>query len=245
MILGITLPFVIPRISNWTSTWGTNEVLVFVTSLGILITIIIPFISRKMNKTDPTFIVSLNVQVLPERYCIFSVSIENVGKETIKLLRSNVLIDEGVKTLFGNEVVGNESFENEKKRNNDKNNKKEQMISNFYFPLLTRYSQGKDDEGHDCELSKALYDKKLAYPDDEMKTNAGKLIHTNYEVERFSEKSIRNIKPKEKYTDDIVFKFSKDGVYRGLFIVVTENARCSCSSKQFVVKDKSGRQTLS
>jgi hypothetical protein len=75
----------------------------------------------------------------------------------------------------------------------------------------------------------------LEYPKDVSKRNPAK-FHASYEVTRFSQDSVRFLKPKEKVSDDIVVRIRENGVYRVLFVVVTKNARCSCSQKEFVVR---------
>jgi hypothetical protein len=231
IVLTIIIIQIIPFISNLVSNWGAAEILVAITLVGVVINFTVPFIHKKINFKNITqvkinkeercfFRIEIHVKTLPNNTVVFSASMENVGDKTITPQVSNLYIDQGIKT------------------------KKENKAWFYKFPFILQHNL---PEGQpDCILCTKCkggvnMQKDFNYPtesiDSEFKDSPLNLYRTNILLEHLSEKSIKYIHPKEKFSEDVVMQFESGGVYRVTFFCLTTEADCQCATKQFVVPE--------
>jgi hypothetical protein len=198
-----------PIIREITSKWSSNEALVFVTALGVLAAAIVPLVLN-ISRTH-LLNVDLDIVPLENGYVIFKFFIENGGNVKLELYKSNLYIDEGKEGNSNKSVVG------------------------YKFPPILNYTVGADAKCDDCNLAKECRKGNLSYP----QTHSDNTPYCgSFEIEHFSDQSIRHLSPKERHSEDFVLLFNKEGIFRATFIVVDKTNVCSCSSKQFVVKKK-------
>jgi hypothetical protein len=151
----------------------------------------------------------------------FSASIHNVGDKQIITKTSQLYIDQGYPVALKND------------RNKD-------TVGQWYeFPFILEHKNFVDGRP-DCVLcEKCFRQSQYDYPEDvvsqTIKAHA-ELVRTHLELNHLSNKSIKYINPKEKFSEDIVVQFPQCGVYRVTFFVGMEGeADCQCATKQFYI----------
>lgn len=257
VIICIVLYFIVPAVTKLVSGWKAPEILVLITLVGVVVAVFNSIFDRKFkkkqelekreyekqlqddvrnyekqikeNSLQSLYRIDINVTTLQKNTVLFSASIENVGDKVIVPKISNLYIDQGIKLDIGNKIIVNE---------------KEVTGATYYeFPFILQHNikEGRPD----CILAEKCKVNKLEYPeeciDKIFKQDDKKLYRTNIELEHLSEKSIKYINSKEKFSEDVVMQFSSSGVYRVTFIVTTQqdknypDADCQCATKQFFV----------
>ena len=216
---------IIPVISNSISGWTTNEVLTVVTLVGVFVAFSVPFIDNAIQdykhsqSLQTVYKIDITVHTLENNCVLFSASIENVGDTKIETSISNLYIDQGERTSL----------------TNDRNSSSSGAYF-FKFPFILEHRPDENDDRPDCILCKKCFRRsEYNYPD-ELVGQDDDLIRTHELLLHLSEKSIKYIMPKEKFSEDIIIQFSKAGVYRAtLFVGTKGDADCSCATKQFYI----------
>ena len=224
VILAWILSSVVPVISNSVSSWTTNELLTVITLIGVLVAFSVPFIDNALqdykhkHSLQTVYKIDVTVQNLENNYVHVSATIENVGDTIIETDISNLYIDQGEKTVL----------------TNDRNSSASGAYF-FGFPFIFEH-RGDVDGRPDCVLCRKCFkDHNYNYPD-ELVNKDDCLVRTHKQLDHLSNKSIKYIMPKEKFSEDVIIQFSKAGVYRAtLFVGIKGDADCSCATKQFYI----------
>jgi len=233
IIGGFVALYVIPFFAQTFSRWGNNEVIAFITVMGLVVALTVPFISyylqnRQQNlRQKSLYQIDIHVTVLDDNMVLFSASIENVGDKQIVTKTSNLYIDRGIEET------------------DDK------IKAKYYrFPFILKHNKdvpmiinGQEIKRPDCVLCTRCRDEnKREYPTEGIEDigsylhRKNEFLYTNLLLRHLSEESIRYINPKEKFSEDVVLQFIHSGVYRVTFIVITEGeADCECATKQFYI----------
>jgi len=158
----------------------------------------------------------LGISVLEDGNVSFAATIENAGIQTIHPKHTKLYIDQG--------------------RNSNK------PVYEYGFHFMLEHKNN-DDGTEDCVLCRRCkIENNNNYPIDTVpepfKTEMtnGTLFTGCFELEHLSGKSIKYIRSRERFQEDIIIKFSSPGVYRATLLVITEDADCQCATKQFYIK---------
>jgi hypothetical protein len=233
---GITL-YLVPTLAKTVSKWGNNELLLFITIMGIFVAFSIPFIENLLQKRkqQALYQIHIHVTVLENRMVSFSASIENVGEKQIVTKTSNLYIDRGIEKPKGKQETNSETT----------------SIKYYDFPFLLKHIRktpaiinGKREERPDCILcTRCRDDVTPEYPKEgvdrieEFLSNK-EFFCTNVHLQHLSEDSIKYVNPKEKFSEDVIMKFERGGVYRVIFVVTTVgDADCECATKMFYISE--------
>jgi hypothetical protein len=233
---GLLAIYVIPPITKAVSAWDNNELLTAITIVGVIVALCVPYMEYRFDKKlhavdllksdermQTLYQIDLHVSTLPNNTVLFSASIENVGDKLITMKASNLYIDQGISVNKGSNVMVNGN---------------EEIGAVYYeFPFILQHLDVKNEK-HDCILCTKCKAGDLSYPTDGLKDRfkGEKLYRANIELEHLSEKSILYIKPKERFSEDVVLQIKNSGVYRVTFVVTTDgDADCECATKQFYI----------
>lgn len=231
---GFVAIYVIPFLAKTFSGWGSNEIIAFVTVMGVVVALITPFISNCLQRLreKSLYQIDIHVTVLDDNMVLFSAFIENVGDKQIVTKTSNLYIDRGIEET------------------DDK------IKAKYYrFPFILKHNKdvpitinGHEEKRPDCVLCTRCRDEnKREYPTEGIEdisfylNRKNEFFYTNVLLRHLSKESIQYINPKEKFSEDVVLQFNYSGVYRVTFIVITEGeADCECATKQFYIPNSLG-----
>lgn len=238
--------YLIPVISEKTSTWGTAEIAIVISLVAIVAQIAPPFIDQHFDKknarirenlesvlekqaehyddmgfvlkkqNETYYAIKLDVTMLDDGNVQFEATIRNKGLVTIHPQYTKLYIDQG--------IPGNAD------------------ISEYEFPFILEH---KDDtpEGDcilctRCKHEKGTNDFPIDALDSKFKglMRAGKLEYGCFALDHLSEKSIKYIRAHEQFQENVILNFKKTGVYRATLVVITHDADCQCATEQFYVK---------
>lgn len=245
LLLGMFIAsFVIPQLTEYISAWDINELLAAITLAGVLVALAAPLIDaytqkrleksrREYEETQNSkaqkaiYQIDINVTTLPNKHVLFSAVVENVGDKTIKTKIANLYIDQGKPEATGSKV--------------DINGAQEEGAVYYKFPFILEHKRIVNGRP-DCILcTQCRDDENLSYPEEQIKKDSEfkgfELYHTNIPLWHLSYKSIAYINPKEKFSEDVIVQFKKEGIYRVTFVVTTTDgeADCECATKQFYI----------
>ena len=217
----------VPWLKNQISTWGNAEIVAAITLCGVVVALSVPFIQRLIVELDKPTVYQIDIHVdtsLKDNVVLFSASIQNVGDKTITLTTANLYFDEGVESPMTDDLYKTEEGS---------------TATYFDFPFILEHKQNSQDGRPDCVIChKCFRGRDESYPK-EVLTGVhadGKLLHTHKLLDHLSEKSIKYICPREKFTEDILVRFPKAGAYRvTLFVGMAGKADCMCATKQFYI----------
>lgn len=217
----------VPWLRKQISTWGNEEIVVAITLCGTLVALSVPFIERLIAEWDKSTVYQIEIQVdtsLKDNVVLFSASIQNVGDKLITLTTANLYIDEGVENPLPDDLF---------------QTKEGGTATYFDFPFILEHKQNSPDGRPDCVIChKCFRGRDESYPKEVLAGvhNSGKRLHTHKVLEHLSEKSIKYISPNEKFTEDVLVRFTKAGAYRvTLFVGMAGKADCMCATKQFYI----------
>lgn len=230
---GVLSVFVLPKIADSVSQWGTNELLTAITLAGVVVALAAPVINyllqkrTEQRKQKAIYQIDINVTTLPDKYVLFSAIVENVGDKTIKTKISNLYIDQGIPEVTGNKV--------------DIDGSPNEGAVYYKFPFILEHKRMVNGRP-DCILcTQCRDDDNLSYPEEQIRKDpdfkSADLYRANIPLLHLSNKSIAYINPKEKFSEDVVVQFKKKGIYRVTLIVTTDDgeADCECATKQFYI----------
>lgn len=228
---------VVPWLQNRISTWGNEEIVAAVTLFGVVVALSVPFIERIIKELDKTTVYQIEINVdtsLQDNVVLFSASIQNVGEKIITLTTANLYFDEGVEN-----PMKDDSYQSQEGA----------TASYFDFPFILEHKQNSPDGRPDCVIChKCFRGRDESYPK-EVLTGVhadAKRLHTHKVLDHLSDKSIKYISPKEKFTEDVLVRFTKAGAYRvTLFVGMAGKADCMCATKQFyIARDYKVNETI-
>ena len=253
---GLIAVFIIPKIAKSVANWGTNEILTAITLVGVIVALATPILENRFEKKlekdrrtyeenfendrriyekeindgekEALYQIDIKVKNLANKNVLFSAIVENVGDKTIKTKIANLYIDQGIPEPSGNKVkIGDQV---------------EEGAIYYKFPFILEHKRIVDGRP-DCILcTRCRDDEDLSYPEEQIKKDKefknADLYHTNIPLWHLSDKSISYINPKEKFSEDVIVQFKKEGIYRVTLIVTTDDgeADCECATKQFLIK---------
>lgn len=231
--------YLIPAVSAKTSTWGTAEIAIMISLVAIVAQIAPPFIQQLFDKKNAKihenlenilekqketyYAIKLDVTMLEDGNVQFEATVRNNGFVTIKPQYTKLYVDQG--------IPGNAN------------------ISEYEFPFILEHKN--DTPEGDCILCTRCKHEKGTnkFPIDALEDKfkdlmlSRKLEYACFPLDHLSEKSIKYIRAREQFQENIILNFKKTGVYRATLVVVTHNADCQCATEQFYVKVPSQSHT--
>lgn len=217
----------VPWLGKHVSAWGNAEILTVVTLAGVVIALSVPFIEKSIADRDKSTVYQIDIHVdtsLKDNVVLFSASIQNVGEKIITLTTANLYFDEGLERGLPDDLY---------------QTKDGSTATYFDFPFILEHKQNSPDGRPDCVIChKCFRGRDESYPKEVLKGEHadGRLLHTHKLLDHLSEKSIKYICPKEKFTEDVLVRFPKAGAYRvTLFVGMDGMADCMCATKQFYI----------
>lgn len=103
----------------------------------------------------------------------------------------------------------------------------------YDFPFLLKHEGGE----YDCILAKICKTEKLRYPKDSIPNNYQNTYAELVQLKHLSYESIIYIDPGEGFSEDVVIKLPKNGVYRVILVYTAKDADCICASKEFIITE--------
>ena len=217
----------VPWMKGQISVWGNAEIVAAITFVGVVVALSVPFIERLIAGLDKSTVYQIDIKVdtsLKDNVVLFSASIQNVGDKKISLTTANLYFDEGVESSLPDDLY---------------QSKEGSTATYFDFPFILEHKQNSPNGRPDCVIChKCFRGRDESYPREVLNGvhNNGKALHTHKVLDHLSEKSIKYISPKEKFTEDILVRFPKAGAYRvTLFVGMAGKADCMCATKQFYI----------
>lgn len=247
-ILVVGLIKVIPVLTGLIKNWESSEILTFFTGIGVLVAFSSIFLNywfqKKLQeqthkcekeeeeaKKRSLYQIDIHTKVLDNQVVLFSAYIENVGEKSITIKRSHLYIDEGIPTPFGDKIVINKE-----------SHEKESGAVYYAFPFLLKHGTEEGKASDECILCKKCREKdneNITYPKELLEDALFKdkdLYNANISLKHLSSESIQYINPDERFSEDVILKFKRSGVYRVTFVVLPEGeALCECATKQFYI----------
>lgn len=220
----------VPKISNAVASWGNNEIMATITTVGVLIAFVVPIMEvgleehLRKKREATVYRIDIHTTILPKNYVRFSASIENVGDKVIETNISNLYIDQGIEINLTNDRDTNKV-----------------LGSQFRFPFILEHKEVSSDGRPDCVLCKKCFRELTEiYPEEIVEKDikgTPDLLRSHIYLDHLSAKSVKYINPKEKFSEDVVVQFRNKGVYRvTLFVGCNGDADCECATKQFYIE---------
>jgi hypothetical protein len=142
---------------------------------------------------------NINIEIISNSQVLLTATIENIGREISKPKYVSLYIDEGI-------------FD-------DKHN-------NYKFPYLLHHRA----ESKDCALAIATQNYTVGYPHDKLEDDFKDkgLLQKCIPLKHLSGDTINFIAPGERFSEDVVLKIDKPGVYRAILVYIP------CDKKQLI-----------
>ena len=188
--------------------------------VAILAAMLMPFITDWINQKNIVgkYQIGIQIKYLFDKMVVFSAIIENISEKEIVIKKAALFIDEG-----------------------EEKNKLANKAHYYEFPSLLGHDP-KDTKKYGkqskCKLCKYCRDnEETEYPPN-INERLGDKFCTSLVFEHLTKDAVTYMGISEKYLEDKVFKFSNEGVFRATFIVLDDEDKCQCITKQFYVGDK-------